>query len=94
LTSIEKARTILESIDSVANIDWNFEEFYVKAIIKALADIEKEETGKKRPGRKHKVPIEQIQELRKQGLTKEKIAQQLNISLSTVRTYTKGGVVD
>jgi hypothetical protein len=44
----EKATIILESLDKFVQIDWNFEDVYMKAIIKGLDEIsswEKREKG-------------------------------------------------
>lgn len=37
MTNKEKAEIILEELDEVLQIDWNFKETYIKAIIKGLA---------------------------------------------------------
>lgn len=39
----EKARIILEKLDEYVVIDWNFEKYYVKAIINGLKEIERRE---------------------------------------------------
>ena len=39
----EKAEIILVSLDNHVTVNWNFSEYYMKDIIKALEVIEKEE---------------------------------------------------
>jgi hypothetical protein len=39
----EKAKIILEALDQYLQIDWNFEEYYIKGIMKGLTEIEKAE---------------------------------------------------
>jgi hypothetical protein len=39
----EKANLILNSLDEYINVNWSMEEFYIKAINKALLEIEKVE---------------------------------------------------
>lgn len=43
--NLEKAKIILEELDEVIQINWNFEETYLKAILKALKKIEEEENN-------------------------------------------------
>ena len=43
MTDKEKAVLILEKLEEVVSIDWNYEGLYLKAIIKALAEIRKKE---------------------------------------------------
>ena len=43
MTNTEKAERILESLDEVFNVNWNFKKEYIDAITKALGDISKEE---------------------------------------------------
>ena len=38
----EQAKIILEELDEYLSINWNFEEFYIKAITKGLEKIEKD----------------------------------------------------
>lgn len=45
MKNIEKAKIILEELDEVIQINWNFEQMYLKAIIKALRKIEEEENN-------------------------------------------------
>lgn len=42
MTDKEKAKIILEKLDDVIQINWNMEEFYLKAIVNGLKAIEKE----------------------------------------------------
>ena len=44
----EKAKIILEKLDEVISVDWNFEKFYIKAIVSGLKEIEDKE--KELPG--------------------------------------------
>lgn len=37
----EQAKIILEALDEYIQIDWNFEEFYIKGIVKGLNDLER-----------------------------------------------------
>lgn len=39
----EKAKMILEALDEYLQVNWNFEDFYLKAIKKGLEEIEKKE---------------------------------------------------
>lgn len=39
----QQARIILEALDEYLQIDWNFEEYYIKGIVKGLDKIEKQE---------------------------------------------------
>lgn len=39
----EKAKIILEALEEYINVDFNFEEFYLKGILKGLKEIEKHE---------------------------------------------------
>lgn len=39
----EKAMTILDNLDKVITVDWNFREFYLKAIEQGLMEIQKQE---------------------------------------------------
>lgn len=41
-TDKEKARIILEELDKIIQVNWNFEKFYLKAIEKGLEKIRKE----------------------------------------------------
>ena len=43
MTNKEKALLILKELDEAINVNWAFEEFYLKAIMKALKKIEEEE---------------------------------------------------
>lgn len=43
MTNIEKAKIILNELDEVISIDWNFEETYLKPIVNALIKIQKAE---------------------------------------------------
>lgn len=45
MKNIDKAKIILEQLDEVIQINWNFEETYLKAITKALIKIDKEESN-------------------------------------------------
>lgn len=45
MKNIDKAKIILEELDEVIQINWNFEEMYLKAITKALRKIEEEENN-------------------------------------------------
>ncbi len=40
MTNKDKAKIILEQLDKVMNINYNFEEMYLKAIEKGLKEIE------------------------------------------------------
>lgn len=37
---IQEAKIILKHLDEYINVDYNFEEFYITAIIKGLTEIE------------------------------------------------------
>ena len=39
MTNTEKAERILESLDEVFNVNWNFKKEYIDAITKALGDM-------------------------------------------------------
>lgn len=39
----EKARIILESLDEYIQVDWNFEDYYIKAIVEGLKKIKQKE---------------------------------------------------
>jgi hypothetical protein len=41
MTNEEKAKIILEELDQFINVNWNFEEIYLKAIKNGLLKIEK-----------------------------------------------------
>jgi len=43
MTNLEKAKILLESLDEVIQVNWNIEEFYLKAILNGLERIEREE---------------------------------------------------
>ncbi|WKV08166.1 hypothetical protein Q2T46_11575 [Thermoanaerobacterium sp. CMT5567-10] len=43
LTKREKAEIILKNLEEYIQVDWNFKEFYLKAIEKGLTRIEMEE---------------------------------------------------
>lgn len=43
MTDKEKALIILEKLDDKFPIDWNFEEFYIGAIVEGLREIRKAE---------------------------------------------------
>ena len=47
MTNREKAEIILERLDKYASVNWNFVEYYMKPIIKALEVIDEEERRKK-----------------------------------------------
>lgn len=42
MTNLEKAKIILQQLDETINIDWNFEDLYINAILKALNKIDNE----------------------------------------------------
>jgi len=42
MTREDKALVILEALEKVITVDWNFQEVYVKAIVDGLVKIEKE----------------------------------------------------
>lgn len=41
MTNNEKAEIILDKLEEYIQIDWNFKEFYLKAIKEGLSEIEK-----------------------------------------------------
>lgn len=43
MTCEEKTKVILNYIDEIQSINWNYEKFYVSAIRNALKEIEKKE---------------------------------------------------
>lgn len=43
MTNIEKAEIILENLDKVLQINWNFKDTYIKAIINGLTEIQEKE---------------------------------------------------
>lgn len=43
MTNKEKSQIILESLDKYLQIDWNFQDIYIKAIDEALIKIAKKE---------------------------------------------------
>lgn len=54
MTMDEKANIILEHLEDVVSVDWNFKDFYIKAIkngLKMIAILEKEE--REREKREH-----------------------------------------
>lgn len=46
MTNEEKAKIILEHLEHYLQIDWNFEEYYIRAIKNGLNEIEKQNTKK------------------------------------------------
>ena len=46
MTNREKAKIILNSLDRMLQIDFNFQDFYIKAIERGLEEIDKKENGK------------------------------------------------
>lgn len=46
MTNKEKAKIILEKLDEDINVNWAFEEYYIRAIISGLNEIERLETKK------------------------------------------------
>lgn len=43
MTNKEKAMMILDNLDKVITVDWNFRGFYLKAIEQGLIEIQKQE---------------------------------------------------
>lgn len=43
MTNEEKAKIILENLDKTIQVDWNFEPFYIQAIMSGLREIEMKE---------------------------------------------------
>ena len=46
MTNREKAKIILNSLDRMVQIDFNFQDFYIKAIERGLEEINKKENAK------------------------------------------------
>lgn len=92
---IEKQIDIFEYIlktDVGSNMEKTIMQMHMQALEslkKALAALESVETEPSPAGRKKTAPTKEIFELRKQGISQEHIARELNISLSTVRRELK-----
>lgn len=50
----EKAKIILDHMEKYLQIDWAFEEFYIKGIINGLRKIDEKEKGKSNGIKKNK----------------------------------------